>query len=97
MDRHRAARDGCDNLQRSVKDLLASVEELSPDALVTAGGDPDGSRRLCVLSERFDDCLARYDALQRTLGLPTTRDPGYGRFRSGGSPVGRLTSRVTGH
>ena len=87
MDRYCAALDGRYNLERSVRNLLISVGDLSPGELVARGGDPDRSLPLRVVAERLDDCLALYDALQRTLGLPADRDPRYQQFLTGGLPA----------
>jgi hypothetical protein len=88
MDRQRTALDGCYNLQLSTKHLLDSIGELSPCELAMPGSDPDGPHSLRVVAERLDDCLARYDALRRSLGWPAARGPWYGRSLFGGSPSG---------
>ena len=80
------ALDGCYDLQKSLKGLVASVADLCPGELAMAGGDPGEPPSLRVVAERLDECVARYDALRRSLGWPATRDARCRRFSSGGSP-----------
>jgi hypothetical protein len=73
---------GVRELRERVRGLEAAIAGLSPAELSSRwwGGDPEASPRLRTVAERLDDCLARFDALQRSLGLPADVEPRYGRF-----------------
>jgi hypothetical protein len=69
-------------LDEGVQRLREAIRRLSPLELTSRWwrADPEASPPLRAVVQRLDACLARFDALQRALGLPADIEPRYGRL-----------------
>jgi hypothetical protein len=74
-------------LFRQVQGVLGAVGDLVPAELAAGDGELGGNPPLRAVSERLDDAPRCFDLLQEELGLPSGREPRYGRLRAGGDDV----------
>jgi hypothetical protein len=71
-------------LFQQVQSVLSAVGDLLPAELAAGDGELGGNPPLRAVAERLDDALTCFDLLQEELGLPSGREPRYGRLRAGG-------------